>query len=82
MALTLNDLGITVSDASVKGSDILVTMDDGVEIQHLIVDHGQKRGGYVHDPDSAHPCRGDEPRQIRHRSPAEPDDHPPNGSIT
>ena len=42
---------------------------------HGRVDHGQQRGGDVHDPDSAHPCRGDEPGQIRHRSPAEPDDH-------
>lgn len=32
-----------MGDAIIKGSDILVTMDDGVEIQHLVVDHGCKR---------------------------------------
>jgi hypothetical protein len=32
-----------MGDAVVKGSDILVTMDDGVEIQHLVVDHACKR---------------------------------------
>ncbi len=43
------------------------------------VDHGEQRGGDVHDPHAAHPRGGDEPGQVGGRSPAEADDRVGSG---
>src|SRR5699024_11706662 len=51
-----------------------LTVDAGLPAYRRI-DHARKRGRHVDQPNPAHPGRGNEARQVGHRTAAETDDH-------